>query len=283
MVQKFHVNPDSGVAGSCRAKKKCRFGDIPHHETKVAAEKWFEDNQRDPFNKLSKISNKEVEADSVESLVNDVSTDDVSSSGASDKVDNEDGKSVPYDFPENAETRTFETKSGTITLMLSESLPFKDTTNEIEAWLTLKNGENVSFVKLLVRSDSYSTKVGPHLSMCDIETRVDSRGKGYARELRESIEKETGLLIYSSGSFTPEGWKAFKKHSRTIPDDHSSYEPTKPNFNSMGFVASWKERIPVNISQRIDYSDEQRDKIWEMSEKGAFRKFHEDEILWAEE
>lgn len=265
---KFHVNPETGVVGRCRAKKRsCKFKDAPHHSSKEEAESWFEQQKEsDTFKKLSKTSKRDEFKSSDEV--------DSDASGSPSKV---------YVFPDEAETREFKSKSGTVTMMISDKNPTASTPNHVEAWLTLDNGENVSFMKVLVHNETYNPELGPHLSMCDIETRVDSRGKGYARELRESVENETGLLIYSSGSYTPEGWDAFHKHARVDSNDPYARKIEKPNFDSMGFVASWKHRVPLNTSRRIEYTDEQSTAMWELSEKGVFQKFRDGEILWATE
>lgn len=191
--------------------------------------------------------------------------------------------SCSYQWPELPETRTYAIPEGDVTLQISGNFSRGGTTHDLEGWLTNGDG-NVAFIKLLVRDATYHPEVGPHLAMCDIETRPDQRKKGLARALRESIEKETGLLIYSSGNYTPEGFEAFGKHVRLLPNPYASvFDKPGVGFGSMGFVASWKHRLPRHMSREIDYSDEQREATWDDEISARFRAMDDKDLLWAED
>lgn len=152
----------------------------------------------------------------------------------------------------------------------------------LQAWLILPEVGAVSYVQLHIRGADYHPSVGEHFAMCDIETRPAYRGKGYALELRQTLEKAAGLDIYSSGNMTPEGWKAFGKHVQVLPGSETIGTPGAC-FNSMGFVASWADRVPRNMNSEIQYTDEQYDAVWKLSELGIFRSLDEKEILWVED
>ena len=245
MSKKYHISSD-GIPRECRATVgKCRFGDAESHYDSIdAARTAFEEKmKKDLFKKQ-------------------------------------------YDWPEKSETITFPSKrvpDAEIVFQVSDkfSMNFNGTHHSLEAWLKLPGTGNVAFIRLLVRDSSYSSKTGDHLAMCDIETRIDQRGKGYARALREDIEEKTGLLIYSSGGYTPEGWEAFGKHGRYISDEFSFGETAGVKYNSMGFVLSWKDQVPLNVDRNIDYTDDQREAIWKLEKK--YQKFRNKEILWSKD
>lgn len=189
---------------------------------------------------------------------------------------------VPYVWPENPETRSFESKRGRVVAQISG----KDTDNPsvphvVQAWLDTPGEGTVAFMQVLVHSDAYLPEVGEHLMMCDIETRVDVRGQGFARELRESVVKETGLELYSSGGMTPEGFAAFGAHVQQLPNPYATrFDEPSVRYSSMGFVASWRHKVPCNAHRDIDYTEGQRNAMWELAESDVFRKMRDGEILW---
>lgn len=244
-MAKFHVNPKTGEPGACRAKKHCPFGDLSSDHY----------DSKDAARTAYELRNAAVPAP-----MKALNT---------------------YNWPEQSETRRYKTERGEVTMQIGDPRRSLNDSRYVQAWLTTPDGGNVAYVN--VRFDEHDT-VGACLEMCDIETRLDSRGQGFARELRESLEKETGLLIYSGESFTPEGWEAFGSHIRTIPRTYM-FEDEKPGvkYGSMGFVASWKNMIPREPERSIQYSEEQREVITAMSRKGEFQRLDEERVLWVED
>lgn len=243
-MARYHINPKTGNPGVCRAVKSCPFGDLEadHYESKAAARSSYEEAQ------VSAVP----------------------------------GPQKTYEWPERSEVRKFKTKRGEVMFQIGRKLRIGGTEQKVQAWLTTPEDGTVAFVELMVHGEDYYESLGSHFSMCDVETRVDARKKGFARELRESIEKETGMLIYSSGNMTPEGWAAFGEHVRVRPNPYaSSWDKPGVKFNSMGFVASWKHKLPRFNENSIDYTDEQRDAMYDNRE--IYDAFDNKEILWAEE
>lgn len=249
-MSRYHIN-EKGEPGVCKAKYGCPFGDMEadHYGSKEEARAAYE-LQRQAFPASA-------------------------------------SKKKRYAWPEQAVTRSFASKrtpGGRIVAQISGHSDSMNTPHVVQAWLEVPDRGTVAYVQLLVHDDKYHPEVGEHLMMCDIETRPDSRKQGFARELRESMAEEVGLDIYSSGGMTPEGWEAFGKHVKTLPNPYAS-EWDKPGqkYNSMGFVASWKHKVPRNAHREIEYTDEQRDAMWDLSDAGVFRKMDDKEILWVED
>ncbi len=237
----YHIN-NNGDAKLCKAQKQCPFGDF---------------------------------------LVNHYETIEEARASYENRQQRKQAE-INFGWPKQSETRIFTTSSGgEITCQISREFSSMGTHHSVQAWLKKPGEGNVSFISLLVRGEEYSKAVGPHLAMSDIETRLDSRGKGYALELRQAIEKETGLLIYSSGSFTPEGWNAFGAHVRTLPESGGYGQEPGVKFQSMGFVLSWKDRVPRFIDSEIRYSPEQREAAWNLEDRMI--ALQEKEILWSED
>lgn len=81
---------------------------------------------------------------------------------------------------------------------------------------------------------------------------------------------------------TPEGWAAFGEHVRVRPNPHaSSWDKPGVKFSSMGFVASWRDKLPRFSDGSIDYTDEQRKAMY--NNRAIYDAFDNGEILWAEE
>lgn len=246
-MAKYHIN-ERGEPGACRAKYSCPFGgEADHFATKDEARAGYE-AQRQAFPATPK---------------------------------------KPYAWPKEAVTRSFasiRTPGGKVVAQITGEANSMNTPHTVQAWLQIPGKGNVAFVSLLVRDEHYHPEVGPHLTMCDIETRVDCRKKGYALELRQSIMAETGLEIYSSGNMTPEGWEAFGEHVKLLPNPYGSdWDKPGVHYRPMGFVASWKDMVPRNAKSGIEYTDAQRDAMWDLSERGVFRAMDDKEILWAED
>lgn len=254
-MARYHFNPYTGDPGKCSAKKRCPFGDseTEHFATSEEATKAYEALYA-PFHQ---------------------------------PVDRREDK---YDWPDRNESlhrefSSLHTPGGTVHFAVGRCEWGRESPDRsMEAWLSTPEGGNVSFIKLIYHNEKYEPSVGPYLAMCDVETRPNMRGKGMARELRESIEAETGLLIYSSGSYTPEGWAAFGKHGRFIPREYASRSDLPgEKFKSMGFVASWRHKIASEPDRSISHTNEQRDAIWELSDTGIFDKLRNKEVRWVED
>jgi hypothetical protein len=98
------------------------------------------------------------------------------------------------------------------------------------AWLML-DGKAVAWA---VFEDA--PEYGGFICLCDIETRPGFQGKGYARQIMSLIAENTGKPLATTGSFTPEGWKAFSGKLPVLPKYD---EPTGPSYRSMTFVDDW--------------------------------------------
>lgn len=184
-----------------------------------------------------------------------------------------------FQWPDSPSRAEFQTPRGILSLDISRRLSTGDHTHVVEAWLATELG-TIGYMKFHVRDETFDADAGPHLGICDIEIREDARGIGFAKELRTVVEQETGLLLYSSGGFTPEGWKAFGDCSRFLPKCEFRPLPSEePAYGSMGFVTSWSHRTPRWLDKAIEYTPEQRDAARSLRDR--HRKMSTKEILWA--
>lgn len=260
-MARYHISPKSGNPAPCRAKGECPIGG-EHYESKQEALHGLE---------------KEYAEKALESIKKSPSKTKVKRTAKVEK----------QEWPAKAAIVEFQSSipGATIAFHISDpswrpdSNPHKD--RSIEAWLTTEDG-NVAFVKLFTRDESYAPPLGNHLAMCDIETRPDQRGRGLALALRQDIEEAYSMEIYSSGNMTPEGFEAFGPHVRTYPQPEgwSDYYKPSASFNSMGFVASWKHKLP-RWPANTPRTKEQRDAAWELYEK--LKPYYDGEIKWAVE
>lgn len=103
-------------------------------------------------------------------------------------------------------------------------------------WLILSSGNTVAFCESLYRSTENEYK----LVLCNIEVRDTYRGAGIAREIIRRVEAYYEAPMWTTGSFTPDGFRAL------------SFLPVYPwetagvKFNPMNFVKNWENLVPNN-------------------------------------
>lgn len=102
----------------------------------------------------------------------------------------------------------------------------------VEFWLS-REGKTVAFAKIQKEPGS--------VTLCDVEVAPDALGNGYAEALMGLISKKEDQPIYTTGSFTPEG---FATLGHKIPVDPATNETSDVHFRSMNFVDDWENRRP---------------------------------------
>lgn len=95
-------------------------------------------------------------------------------------------------------------------------------------WL-LADGEAVSYVKVYARED--------HASLCDIETREDSRNMGYSKKILSLVAEKHGEVTHCGG-YTPDGFAYVRGRI------HDEAEAVKADYRPMNFVHDWGKLIP---------------------------------------
>ena len=115
-------------------------------------------------------------------------------------------------------------------LVVEQKRTLGDFPKRFTAWLM----DDAKAVAWAVFEDG--AEYGGFTCLCDIETRPGHQGKGYARQIMSLIAETTGKPLATTGSFTPEGWKAFHGKIPVLP----KYDvPTGPSYRSMTFVEDW--------------------------------------------
>ena len=100
------------------------------------------------------------------------------------------------------------------------------------AWLQI-DGKNVGMLRYLVGGETYDVP-----AICDIEIREDFRGQKLGLKLIGMVEEFIiGEKLYTSGGFTPEGFRAFAGVVPVYPDLVN--EELKVKYGSMSFIHSW--------------------------------------------
>lgn len=95
-------------------------------------------------------------------------------------------------------------------------------------WLTIE-GIPAAMIKIGIGGSEYDCAV-----VCDIEVREGYQGQGLCRKFITELEKVIGEKLYTTGSFTPEGFQALA-HFLPIRDNGEA----TINTPSMTFVQDW--------------------------------------------
>lgn len=229
-MAKYHVNPDTGRVGVCKANKTpCKFVDGLHAEDKETAQRKYERimmSQQFPTLKKEKAYEPQK-----------ISSVDEIEVGSSQK------KSHDPRHPRK-ETNVY-----------SENVWFKH------------NGENIGFVRIMRKKVYWNTDTQEipedkakidgiegetddyYTIMCDIEIR--NPGMGHGRFVLEKLIERYGD-IFISGSATPAGVAFNNKNldllHQSPADKRRNGDITSPNvkssFNDMGFVDDWDNELP---------------------------------------
>jgi len=99
------------------------------------------------------------------------------------------------------------------------------------AWLFV-DSKPVGMIRYLIGGSEYDVPC-----LCDIEIRKEARGKGlgvhFIKLLEEHIINGT---LYTSGHYTPEGFRSLSPHLPLLPQSVEWGEEPMKCFNSMTFV-----------------------------------------------
>lgn len=103
--------------------------------------------------------------------------------------------------------------------------------NWFVTWLTI-DGVPAAMIKIGIGGSDYDCAV-----VCDIEVREGYQGQGLCRKFITELEKVIGEKLYTTGSFTPEGFQALA-HFLPIRNNGEA----AINTPSMTFVQDWNSR-----------------------------------------
>lgn len=99
-------------------------------------------------------------------------------------------------------------------------------------WWAEQDGTPVAYMKTLTYPDE--RYCGARLVLCDIEVRDGHRGQGLVSVLVEHAQATTGLVLHTTGGYTPEGAAALMGRLAVLPG-HTE----KVAWESMTFVQDW--------------------------------------------
>jgi len=100
------------------------------------------------------------------------------------------------------------------------------------AWMQV-DGKNIGMLRYLIGGNEYDFP-----AVGDIEIRESHRGKKLGLKLITLVEEHViHAKLYTSGGFTPEGFKAFAGTVPVYPSMHE--EELKVKYRSMNFVHDW--------------------------------------------
>ena len=101
------------------------------------------------------------------------------------------------------------------------------------SWLVV-NGTTVGMIRFLIGGDEV-----PYI--CDIEIRKEFRGHKLSHRFIALLEEFiVGGKLYTTGHYTPEGFRSLSGLVPLSPSSIESRTEAKPYFGSMDFVASWE-------------------------------------------
>lgn len=128
---------------------------------------------------------------------------------------------------------------------------FASSRRSITVWL-VKNGVTVTMMRFLT-SPPEKRDYYPETVLCDVETRENHRGNGYALEAVKLAEKHVvDQQIHTNGHYTPEGFSAldgklpYTKEAVTadsIAIKMGTRREIGVHYRSMNFVHDWDELI----------------------------------------
>lgn len=102
------------------------------------------------------------------------------------------------------------------------------------AWL-VRFDRPIAMIRYMVNERGLAT-------LCDIEVRSTARGYGvgawFISWLETHVVKST---LYTTGSYTPEGYRSLKDHLLISPEYVNMYPEPGVRHSSMAFVHNWDE------------------------------------------
>jgi len=102
------------------------------------------------------------------------------------------------------------------------------------AWLTV-DGKAVSMISYLDGGSEYDVPM-----LCDIEVKKENRGNALGVTFVKLLEEHViGGTLYTSGHYTPEGFRSLSDSLPLAPHAVEAGEKPSQQFRSMGFVADW--------------------------------------------
>lgn len=107
-------------------------------------------------------------------------------------------------------------------------------------WLRLAEGTVVAYLRVI---HAPGDELAP-LTACDIEVRPGHRERGYARTLIKQVEEHYGLVLTSSGTYTPLGFERLGARMPVYPGGG----PPSVQVAAMSFVEDWdslRQRYPL--------------------------------------
>lgn len=131
------------------------------------------------------------------------------------------------------DTETTITLDADMNLIIPSAFFNRDVTSRdwFVTWLTV-NGTPAAMIKIGIGGSAYDCAV-----VCDVEVRDGYRGMGLCRKFIVELEKAIGEKLYTTGSFTPEGFQALA-HVLPVRDNGKA----TINTPSMTFVEDWETR-----------------------------------------
>jgi hypothetical protein len=119
------------------------------------------------------------------------------------------------------------------TIVIEDSLyNYNRSRKSFTAWFQV-NGINAGMIRFLVGGNDVAT-------ICDIEIRKEFRGQKLSvhciRLLEELVVEDT---LYTSGHYTPEGFRSLSDNVPLLPYAASQGEIPTIDYKSMSFVHDW--------------------------------------------
>lgn len=99
-------------------------------------------------------------------------------------------------------------------------------------WWAELDGTPVAYMKTLTYSDE--RYCGARFVLCDIEVRDGYRGQGLVSVLLDHAQAATGLVLHTSGGYTPKGAAALTGRMPVLPGDTEGIK-----WDDMTFVHDW--------------------------------------------
>lgn len=106
-------------------------------------------------------------------------------------------------------------------------------------WWGELDGIPVAYMKTLTYPDD--NYCGARFVLCDVEVRDGHRNQGLARRLIEHAEATTGLVLHTSGNYTPLGAAALQGKIPVLPGHERDAGAW---YRDMAFVDDWDNKIP---------------------------------------
>lgn len=103
-------------------------------------------------------------------------------------------------------------------------------------WWATRNGTTVAYMKTLTYADD--RWAGARFVLCDIEVREGYRGQGLVTVLLAHAQAETGLVLHTSGGYTPKGAAALTGRLPVLPGNDEGVK-----WDDMTFVHDWDAQI----------------------------------------